>query len=407
MKRKILTALLSAVAAFSLWVYVVTVVSPEYEETFRGIPVIFQGESVLQEDRNLMLICEETPTVTLQLSGNRSDLTKLSSSNITVTVDLSKVYEAGTPELNYTVSYPGNVPNNAVTILNRSPEGIQLEIVERATKDIPVEVVYTGTLPENYIKEKPELDYATIQAKGPKATLEQIAGARIEVALDGATETITEKYTYTLCDEAGEPVDAKHIQTNLDSVNMTLPIKKLKEISLKLNVIYDNAVTAQNTTVTLDHTSVLISGSEHQLEGFDELVIGTVDLTTQYEDAVLTFPIELPEGIGNESGISEVRATVNLPNLATKTLKVISITPIHTPAGMLPSVSTQEIEITLRGPQAQIEAIDESALTVTVDLSAGQAGTNRYDATVTVSNRFPNVGVMGRYTVLAILTEIS
>ena len=37
MTRKIITFAISLVLAFALWIYVVTVVGPEYEETFRDI----------------------------------------------------------------------------------------------------------------------------------------------------------------------------------------------------------------------------------------------------------------------------------------------------------------------------------------------------------------------------------
>ena len=49
MKRKILHGLLAVVLAFGIWVYVVTVVSPESEKTYYNIPVVLDNESVLLE----------------------------------------------------------------------------------------------------------------------------------------------------------------------------------------------------------------------------------------------------------------------------------------------------------------------------------------------------------------------
>ena len=43
MKSKILTLLLSAAIAFGLWLYVVTVVDPEYEASYYDVPVVFDG----------------------------------------------------------------------------------------------------------------------------------------------------------------------------------------------------------------------------------------------------------------------------------------------------------------------------------------------------------------------------
>ena len=71
MKNKIWHIALSVVIAFALWVYVITTVSPESEDTFYDIPVTYQNDSL--DERGLMIV-SDTPTVTLHLKGNRSDL---------------------------------------------------------------------------------------------------------------------------------------------------------------------------------------------------------------------------------------------------------------------------------------------------------------------------------------------
>ena len=75
MKNKLLAVLVSAVIAFGLWLYVITVVSPESEQTYYDIPVVLQNKDVLNE-RGLMIV-GEAPTVTLVLKGNRTILNEL------------------------------------------------------------------------------------------------------------------------------------------------------------------------------------------------------------------------------------------------------------------------------------------------------------------------------------------
>ena len=105
MKSKVLYLLLSAAIAFGLWAYVITVVSPEWEETYYNIPVVLNNEDVLH-DNGLMIMEEETPTVTLKLRGNRSDLVKLNRGNITLIANLATIYEKGEQQLVYSISYP-------------------------------------------------------------------------------------------------------------------------------------------------------------------------------------------------------------------------------------------------------------------------------------------------------------
>ena len=89
MKRKIIYGLLAVLVSFGLWMYVVTVVNPEWEDTFYNIPVVLENEEILQE-RGLMLVSEEDPKVTLRLSGNRADMINLNASNSTLS--LNKVH---------------------------------------------------------------------------------------------------------------------------------------------------------------------------------------------------------------------------------------------------------------------------------------------------------------------------
>ena len=94
MKNKVVSMLLSVAIALGLWAYVITTVSPGSKDTISGIPVVFEGETALKE-KGLMITSENNVTVSLELSGNRSDLAKLDKNNITVKVDLTKVYDPG------------------------------------------------------------------------------------------------------------------------------------------------------------------------------------------------------------------------------------------------------------------------------------------------------------------------
>ena len=78
MKRKIGSMLLSIACAFALWLYVITSVSPGSTDTYYNIPIVWEGESVLNE-RGLMVTAVSSNTVNLRLSGNRSDLSKVNS----------------------------------------------------------------------------------------------------------------------------------------------------------------------------------------------------------------------------------------------------------------------------------------------------------------------------------------
>ena len=132
MKSKFLTALLAAVIAICLWAYVITVERPESENTFYNVPVVLDGENVLQ-DRGMMITSDTDMTVTLKLSGKRSELNNLKSSDIAAVVDLSRIAEAGDKRLTYTVSIPGD---STIEVVSRQPDTLSLTVMEWAAKEI-------------------------------------------------------------------------------------------------------------------------------------------------------------------------------------------------------------------------------------------------------------------------------
>ena len=394
LENKVFRWLLSFLIASTLWFYVITVVSTEYDQSFTGIPVSFQGEVILEE-RGLMIVSDNKPTVSLQLYGKRSDLSKLDNSNITVTVDVSKIGEAGEHHLSTgSISYPGDVRNDAISVLNRNPSSITLVVEQKIKKEVPVNIVYTGAVLEEFIADKDNalLDYTTVSIEGPASTVDQISQAVIEVDLNDKSESFSDSYTFTLCDRSGNPVDAANVETNIASVNLTLYIQRVKEIPLVVTILEGGGATEESTIVALSQQTLKISGNDTVLEQLEQLVLGIIDLSTIPEDTTLTFPVVLPTGVTNLSNVAEIQATVSFPNLATKTFTVTNIKTGNIPVNMEAEVLTQSMQVTLRGPKAMISLLTPEDLTVMVNLANAQPGTFTVKGSVMLASQYSACG---------------
>lgn len=404
MKNKILTALLSIVIALTMWLYVVTVVSPNSDKHYYNIPVTLQSEVVLQE-RGLMITTTDLPEVSLHLEGNRTDLNKLNSANITIAVDVSKIGEPGVHNLTFTPIYPGDVPNNAITVLNRTPGTITLEVEERISKGVPVDILYTGALSEDYMADKDNkvLDYETVNVTGPKSVVDQIAMARIEVDLDERIESINQQFAYTLCNEKGEPVDVALVTTDAEAVNLNLRIVRVKQLELTVNVVDGGGATRDTSSITIEPSTIRVSGSDNLLEDLESLELGTINLGEMQTDEVLTFPIKLPEGVTNETGVLEAKVDVKFPELDTTTLTVKDLKAINVPSGMAADMITQMLEIKLRGPKKSIKDITAENVKVEVDFANEQAGTVSIKANIIID--VEGVGAVGTYNITATLRK--
>lgn len=406
MKNKIWKLLLSFALAFALWLYVITVVSPGSKDTFYNVPVVLQGETVL-ESRGLIITAGGSPTVTLELGGNRSDLSKLDRSNITVIADLARIYDPGEHELSYDISYPGSVASNAIEELSRSPGTVTVTIEQLVSKEIPVIVNYSGNVPTGCIadKENAELDHKAILIEGPASVIEKITQARINVDIDGRTESFSESYRYTLCDTEGNPVDAQLVVTNVAQVNLSLLIQHVKEIPLTVNVVDGGGATKDTTSVVLQTPTIMVAGTAAALEQIDQIELATIHLADYMRDTEITYPLNLPANLTNLTGLTHVTVSIAFPELRTATYQVTNFQVLNVPEGMEAALVTRELTVKVRGPMELVNKMTAGDILVTVDLTGESLGTFTKLAAVTLDKEFSQVGIIGTYNVSVTVLE--
>ena len=409
MKSKIWSAALSLAVAFMLWYYVISVVSPGSEDWVYDIPVVFEGETVLMEDRQMMITSQTGEvTVDLKLSGNRTDLAKVNKGNITLKVNLARVYDPGEHELTYDIIFPGDVPNGAITTEIKSPESIKLTVEKRVKKPVDIRVNFTGSAAENFMADTENriLDYTTVNVSGPSSVVELIDHAEINVDLTDRVESISENFRYTLCDADGNPVDVEMVTTDVAEVHLDVKIHRFKQIPLVLQLTYGGGAWEDTVDVLVQPANINVSGSEAMLQDLNSIVLGSIDLSALEENLETAYPIVLPEGITNLSEIAEAKVTVSFIDLAIRELEVGQITAINVPEGMEAELLSQVLKVRFRGPAAIMESLTPENVSVIVDFSGKELGTFTIKPTIVVKgDAFTSVGAVGSYSVSATLRE--
>ena len=397
-ERRITSAVLSLVIAFGLWWYVVNNVSMEDDITFNNIPVVREGETVLNE-KNLMITEISAESVSMNLIGSREDLNKVDSSNMSVKINLSNIEEPGERiPLTYTPSYPATVSNTAFEVSSKNPSVIFVSVDYRRTFEIPVVVKWTGIRSENYLydTENYTLDYSTITITGPATVADQIDHAQILIDLTNRSESFSESFRYSLCNADGEPVDVHQITTSVEEIQLTAQIQQIKEVDLVADVIYGGGATPENTTITLSPEVIRVTGGQAVLEELgDKYTVGSIILADiEKSSHEQTFPLTLPEGVTNQTGVSEVTVTVRFSGLKTKEFVVEKIGMINVPEGMRAEIINANLTVRLRGPEAELSQITQNDISAVVDLTAAEAGTATYKAVIEIDEAYPSVGAM-------------
>lgn len=410
MKNKLLTLLLAFMIAFGLWLYVITVVSPNSSDTIYDIPLSIAGETVLGE-RNLMITSNISDIkIDLTLSGNRSDLTQVNASNITLKADLSGIDKPGVHTIQYDVIYPGSVADNAFVVENSYPERITITVEKKEYAEIPVQIEWLGAVPEGFLAERENavLDHEFVIVSGPSAVVSQIHHAKIQVDLTDRRESIDQSLRYTLCDAEGNPVDAGMITVNVEEVRVMLTVQRYKEVALVVTVEDGGGATRDTVSLEINPKTIKIAGSEAALEAIDEINLGTIKLA-EYEEAVkLTYAIVLREGVVNLSNVTEATVDLQFPQLVIEEFTVDTFRLVGVPQGMKAEVITEKITIRVRGPESQVRFLREvlekaqedpqasMPLTAGVDLTNAQVGTTTYRVQIIFVDAFRDVGVLGK-----------
>lgn len=409
MKNKLVSIAISVLLAFGLWMYVITEVSPGSEWTYYDVPVKLEGETVLKE-RKLIITGISDTSVDLTLSGNRSDLNQLDSSNITLKADMTKIYDPGTHRIGYDIIFPGHVASNAFNRENQYPDSITITVERLETKEVPVNIIYQGKAPEGYVVRRADvvMDNETIKVTGPASVVAQISQAVITVDLTEQKESISQNFRYTLCNPDGAGVDSEMITVNVEEVHVDLSIHRKKQVALTVTVNPGGGATLDDVTVQLSTESIWISGSDMALEQVgDTINLGTINLADYENNTDLVYTIPTFEGVTNDSGETEVVVTLTFEGLMTREITIEEFEIIGVPEGYEAQIITEKLVIKVRGPYEMVSRLAARDVIVTVDFTGEEVGDATLRVTVDFSDKCEGVGVLGKPSVTTSLREIT
>ena len=409
-KNKLPMFLLALGAAILVWLYDVTVVNPNDTSTISGIPVSFANEDVIRS-QDLMVTGGSSDTVSLRISGRRSELKKLSKNNIEVTVDLSQITEEGNHDLPYTVQFPANVSSGELSIDNRSPATVSVTVEHYIRRTIEVRTVFEGDVSPGAEGESLVIDTDTMKVTpgevtvtGPAEQVEAIDCAMITIDRSGISETTVAEYDYELLDASGDPVNRDELVADVEKFTINIPVLKFKEVPLTVRTVDGGGATAANVSYSLSADSIKISGDPSLVDRIHQIELGTLDFASVIGPTTRTYPVSLPEGVNNASGVTEVELTAEVSGLNVINLTIDDFTLINVPENLTAESLGESVQLTLRGTPAALSNLKPEDVAVTVDLSSfTQPGTFIVPVTVKLPDGL-QVGPIGSNTLTVTLS---
>ena len=400
-KHKILAFLLALIVSIALWFYAVTVVNPNDTTKISDIKVRIVGTGELMSN-NLMLTGGEGQTVTVEISGRRSDLKELNSSSLEAIADVSNIDRPGEYEVSWTLDPPSTVASGDISLVSANYNKIKVKVSEyKERPEIPVTVEYTGELPPGYVRDPAVLNYPTIPVSGPAEEVSRIDHAIVTVDLNDATSNITNELEYRFVDKDGQELSlSEFVTSSVPVVRVSVPVLAYKQVDLKVKLIPGGGATAQDVVCTIEPATIGVTGPEDVLSRLGSIEIYEIDLGQINENKTWTVTPDLPAGVTNRASETSVKITLSFRGLTTKRFSIpcSSFTRINDVETM--DFGEQSVVITVRGKAAAVNALTMEDIRIVADMK------NDYDPatkTLTLQIYLPEsstAGVIGGpYTV--------
>lgn len=401
--------IISLLLAFVLWIYVGKEANPIKTSTLSGVQVVFSGLEKLEE-RGLMISEGADQTVALRILTRKDVWTRLNQGETTVTIDVSGITEPGEQSISITsrnISYPRSITaTDSIDLQYTSPGAVSFTVSKWDSRQVEVRGVFEGSIADGYQRGEFSMAPEKVTVSGPQELVEQIDYAKVTVTQTDMNTTYSQDTTYTLIDFEGNILYDSELVTDPETVLVTLPVEKLKEVELTVDVIPGGGATADDAKIEIEPRSIMVSGSDADLENLDSVSLGEINLANVFGSLTQSLPIQLDSALTNVSGITEAQVTVTIQGLTTKILQANNISFINKPDGYVPEAVTQSCSVQIRGTEEAVEAVTSSQLRIVADLSQVELSTGSQTIPVKVYlDGSSEVGVVGEYNIVVSITR--
>lgn len=386
--------ILSLLLAILIWLVVAMTLYPSIPKTIENIPLSVDIAGSPAADSGLSVISCDVDTVDVQLVGSRTQIGNLNAENLTAYVDYENVTSTGKKTLSIKV---------------KSDSGINYEVKSITPSTAVVELDKYDTLPFEVKPKIPNVKYAEgktiepdeftcepdiINITGPSAQLAKISSV---YAVSDRNLTLDSSYTLNsdevqLFSEDGTRIDASSLLFDTSTFTINIPVltqKTVKPVVQILNAPTDFDQSCLDFKMSADSLTIASNNSFSEIP--DTLDIGKIplsDLDIGYSNTFDISSVLETSGMINKSGIDSITVTLNDEGLAKKEIVLdgSSIRLSNTPNDNYDyDILTQELTISVIGPEGVISELTASDFTADVNLLNADTSQDQFNYDVTIS----------------------
>lgn len=315
-------------------------------------------------------------TVDVTLIGNKADLyIAKQSSNSGVTVDLTGLtpgthrvdieYDKGSSEIEYSVN-----PSVATVIIYEKVSD---------TRELTYDIINNNKLDTTLIVNDVRLSVENVTIRGAKYKIEQVATVKALIDVDelsvkeAGTQSL-ENVTLKAYDSDGNVIDVEFVPAKVSAeIDLDAPSKKVS-----LNFVPNGILPAGKAIggFSFDKNEITIYGDSKALSDVNSLDV-IVDISNLTADTSFKAKINKPTGVKSLSD-NYVTVSLTITDSSSEPVKFsVPLTGINLGEGLIAQPIDNDngfITVEVQGASSVLESIDESDITVYIDLSGLEEG---------------------------------
>ena len=395
--KKTVRIAVSILVALGIWIYVGIVDPVDMQIKAKNVPVSFVGEDTVLADKGLMVVNSSVGEVDLTLKAQRRVLWDLDTDDLRVLVDLRDIEDVGSYTLSYSIDYPDNVQKSRISIDHASAYSVTVEIGELFKKTIDVQYKITGSVPEGYIMRPAETGVTMLNIHGQQEDVIRVSYAKVSVDVSGHTSTINEMLAPQFYDSGNQLLEGVTIYANKKTLPVTVPIYMVKDVGLTVELLDGPGIHAEDVSVTVQPEKLRLAGEYYLMETMESFTVGSIDLAGITAGESKRVNLVLPGGVIVPDGTKDVLVSIALKDVAVREFTADDFAADNVPEGLTAEITTETLNVSLRGKSADLEALSVEDLRVSADLSRIEAaGSYTVPATVRYAGE-ADIGVIGSY----------
>lgn len=325
-KTDMLVKVLSFLAAFVLWFYVVSTTSTSEERSFELVPVVCKNDTSLRAEHGLIVQSISIDTLNVTLMGNRQSVRALTADQVKAYVNLSEISTAGEHTLPIYFDLP-----SGITVVSQTVSRVLINVDSPATKVMKLssdQLQLRGwSLGDGCFFGEKKLSVESLTLEGPTLALNKVAGIELRSDIIGSAQSnFTVTATPYLLDAEGNPITDSSITIREKApVEAHVEVLKSKEVPLIVDSLHGEFAPG---VLTVSPATVTITGEPQTVDGTRMIRLGEVDERTLLSDQQLSFDVkENGLTITDAQGKAVTKATVQIKvsTLPTRVIEAVNV----------------------------------------------------------------------------------